>query len=551
MNCHPDDKLTTSYFFVVTCLAMMVFSTATFAADLNEDLLKAAEKGDSAAVASLLQAGANINTVDGDRRTPLIRAAKEGNTQTARMLVEAGADLNLADRDRRTPLYRAAEEGHGGIVRLLAEAGADPARTDREGRTALFRALDKKRFDTAALLLRVNSDLGGIGPWVDSSNRDGETALIRAAREGAVEVVEALIRLGARLDLRDKKGRTASYHAREKKKNEVSRILADAEDASRALTEAVRQDDTAMVSRLLSNGVMFSELARTSQNESLLAIAINRRNVDMLRVLIDEGKPTAIGPARVKEAVGAGRPVVELLLQSGERVGNLAPAFRAAIDGQFSDVLEALLQYVDASRPAPRLLLRAAGSGGHDIARVLLNGGADVNHQATTNLLQIEEFSNGFTVDFELDPRGMTPLRSAIGKGDVEMVRLLLEAGADPDVIVVAIEATDVVIEDPAGRDFSTGPGRIFGKDQITRWSATQEFRREGTKVTVLGMGGAPDPLKDVMEAQQPVAPLITAITSEAIPPAARLAIVHLLLDHGASANVTDQKGLTPLMIAE
>ena len=48
-----------------------------------------------------------------------------------------------------------------------------------------------------------------LGADVNAQNKDGETALMRAVREGNTEVAEALIKAGADLNAQDKKGWTA------------------------------------------------------------------------------------------------------------------------------------------------------------------------------------------------------------------------------------------------------------------------------------------------------------------------------------------------------
>ena len=53
----------------------------------------------------------------------------------------------------------------------------------------------------------------------------GSTALIVAAREGHKEVVQLLIEAGANREAQDRHGRTALYHARERNKHEVVRLL--------------------------------------------------------------------------------------------------------------------------------------------------------------------------------------------------------------------------------------------------------------------------------------------------------------------------------------
>ena len=74
----------------------------------------------------LLELGANVNSISGDRgNTPLMDAAAEANIEIMRKLIKAGADLNLKSKSGQTALVlsvgRQAEEA----AVLLIKAGAD------------------------------------------------------------------------------------------------------------------------------------------------------------------------------------------------------------------------------------------------------------------------------------------------------------------------------------------------------------------------------------------------------------------------------------------
>ena len=64
--------------------------------------------------------------------TPLHLAAMKGDTKAIAALVNAGADLNVQDTDGRTPMHWAAKRGHAKAVAALTNAGADPNILDSE-----------------------------------------------------------------------------------------------------------------------------------------------------------------------------------------------------------------------------------------------------------------------------------------------------------------------------------------------------------------------------------------------------------------------------------
>lgn len=91
----------------------------------ERSLVDAAERGDSAAVESLLSDASNPNAHERGDVSALIRAAEGGNLSIVRSLVRAGANVDYEDDAGDTPLNCAAAVGALPIVEVLIEAGAD------------------------------------------------------------------------------------------------------------------------------------------------------------------------------------------------------------------------------------------------------------------------------------------------------------------------------------------------------------------------------------------------------------------------------------------
>lgn len=73
----------------------------------------------------LLEAKAEVDAHDEDRKAPLHRAAATGNLQTAKELLRFGADANDRDNCRWTPLHYAVQDGHMDVATLLLNAKAE------------------------------------------------------------------------------------------------------------------------------------------------------------------------------------------------------------------------------------------------------------------------------------------------------------------------------------------------------------------------------------------------------------------------------------------
>ena len=123
--------------------------------------------------------------------TPFLLAAKFLEIDMMRFLAKAGADPLLATMDGTTPLMATAGVGWGGGV-------------DRRGASILEGSVINDG-DRALEAARLAVDLGAS---VNAANEAGDTALHAAASKGYNAIVQVLADAGARLDLKNKRGRT-------------------------------------------------------------------------------------------------------------------------------------------------------------------------------------------------------------------------------------------------------------------------------------------------------------------------------------------------------
>src|SRR5205809_4236648 len=100
--------------------------------------------------------------------------------------------------DGTTPLMRACKSNDLNIIRLLLEGGADPAITLKDRTTT---AMIATSLDAIKLLVEHGVD-------VNAFNANGQTLLHNAAGRGATAIIQYAAEQGARLDKKDKQGRT-------------------------------------------------------------------------------------------------------------------------------------------------------------------------------------------------------------------------------------------------------------------------------------------------------------------------------------------------------
>lgn len=106
-------------------------------------------------------------------------------------------------------------------------AGADPNEADAFGSTPLLKASSKANSNiNGTSCVQVVDELIKNGHAdVNKKGNSGETPLIRAAKDGHLEVVKELIALGADINATDNRGRTALDLAIQLERNEVADAL--------------------------------------------------------------------------------------------------------------------------------------------------------------------------------------------------------------------------------------------------------------------------------------------------------------------------------------
>lgn len=93
-----------------------------------------------------------MNATMGDGSTALHHAARAGHANIVRMLLDAGADVLSVDAQLSTPLHLVAAGGHGLCVKALLDAGSDPEANDATGASPLELAESGQHMGTARMM---------------------------------------------------------------------------------------------------------------------------------------------------------------------------------------------------------------------------------------------------------------------------------------------------------------------------------------------------------------------------------------------------------------
>ena len=217
----------------VLVIVLSIGWTATAMAGPNEELIKAARRGEVATVEALLAKGADVQARDTHGSTALLDATFGGHDAVVEALLARGADVQAKDNHGRTALMWASWNGHLVVVQALLAKGADVQAKSTNGNTALMTASSEGHVAVVQALLAKGAD-------VQAKDNDGRTALmwakdaevkavlvkagvtpgwtamvgpnedlINAAGRGELAIVEALLAKGTDVQARDNHGRTA------------------------------------------------------------------------------------------------------------------------------------------------------------------------------------------------------------------------------------------------------------------------------------------------------------------------------------------------------
>lgn len=193
------------------CVAWSAVQAAAY-----DDLLRAAEMGDTKGVERLLERGADPNTTDPKGNTLLMIAAQNGNRELVWSLIRRKANATKRSQFGDTALMMASLRGDREIARMLIEFGG--AEVKHNGWAPIHYAAFEDHAEMIRYLIAKGADKDAVAP-------NGYTALMFAARGGHIEAARALLYEDVDVQVKGPDGETALRIAREKKHSELVELL--------------------------------------------------------------------------------------------------------------------------------------------------------------------------------------------------------------------------------------------------------------------------------------------------------------------------------------
>jgi ankyrin repeat protein len=458
-------------------------------------LADAAMKRDTAAVRALMvQKGVDVNAPGRDGTPALHWLVRVNDVETASALIRAGADAKRPNRYGLTPLAIAVGNGNTAMLRLLLEAGVDANAADPQGDSALITAARIGNLDSVKALLEA-------GAVVDARDPNFEqTALMVAVRADHLDVVRLLAERGATVNAKTRTGATPPW------------VLPNSVPGFGHGVGIIRGGLPARGLRGPIPGGM-----------SPLLYAARDGRVDTARYLLDTGadinQPDVNNITPLVMALSNNHPgVARLLIDRGANI-NAADWYGrtplwAAVEARNMDIDNAtFLNNVDR---APYL----------ELIQVLLDKGANPNarmqESAPIRRSMLTITGSLAWVDFT----GQTPFLTASLAADLTVMRMLLTHGADAHIptfagttALMAAAGVNWVVD----QTFDEGP-----KARLDAVRLCHELGMDVNAVNSMGLralhGAANRGSDDILQ---------------------------FLVDKGATLDVKDKEGRTPMTWAE
>lgn len=448
---------------VAFALPAVVFTMHLAAADLR--LVDAAARQDWSTVRMLLKGQTDVNAPQGDGATALHWGAHWDNLAIVDLLLRAGANANAVNHLGVTPLWLACENGSAAVAERLLRSGARASATvPAQGETVLMAAALSGNVNLVRMLLDHGADPNA------RTTTSAQTALMWAVSQNHHDVARLLIERGATARARSKGGFTPMLFAAQQGSIDIARTL-------------------------MAAGVGVNA---EGESEAPLAVAIDSGEVPFALFLLEQGAAPNVSTRN-------GETVLHAAISIGGRRVGFDPDAVVKEPGLKSSLISALLAHgADPNARAARVAPRSnAGAG-------IGAGSKDADNFGVAR-----------------SRRGATPFWVAAENADVPVMRLLLEAGADPSLT-----------PDDKTTALMVAAGLGHGGDRYERfWSAARAFDavkflvEHGADVTATNEAG------------------FTALHGTAFVGAD--AAAEYLVRHGANVDSQDFIKRTPYRIAE
>jgi len=391
--------------------------------------------------------------------TPLAEAVKLADARMVKTLLDAGAGVEGANQDGQTALMLAIKTAELPIVEMLVKAGANVNAVEKfQNQTALMWAVTapKNAGEMTKLLLSKGANVKPRALYTDWPNQlssepraqyrpvGGLTALLYASRNGCYDCVVSLIGAAADVNVPTPEGVTPLMVALDNDHNEVANLLLDrganphvADWWGRtALFIAIDKKEAAGGRGGTGGGRGAGGRGAVAGPRGSSVAVVSHMDIINRLLAADVDVNAELNMRRPSRGGNSGR-FADNQLGTG-----CTPLYRATEAGDM-EVIRALL--AKGANPnindmgfTPFLVAAGVTPGGGGggapnttLLDLMIQHGADVNAQVTGT----RTYSMRISYNPPADKEGTSALHGAAQAGRTDLVRYLLEKGANPELV--------------------------------------------------------------------------------------------------------------------
>ncbi|HLI83612.1 MAG TPA: ankyrin repeat domain-containing protein [Bryobacteraceae bacterium] len=482
-----------------------------YAQALKASLADLIEQGNRSAALERIRAGADVNEAQPDGTRPIHWAVYRVDYEVLDALLAKKARVEVANQFGSTPLAEAAKLADLRMVKALLDAGARPDTPNQDGETALMLAIKTGELPVVEMLVKAGANVNA------KETFHNQTALMwaAAAPKNAGEMVKLLLAKGA-----DFKPR-ALYSDWESQITSEPRAQYRPVGGLTALLYAARNGCYECVEALAGAGADVN--LPTPEGVTPLMIALDNDHNEVAKLLLERGANPNLWDWWGRTA---------LYIAIDRKAAAAAPARGGLGLGR-------------GSRGAP-VLAHAPGRppvSSMEMIQALLAAGVDVNPQL--NMHRPSRGGNSGRFIEEFYNTGCTPLLRAAIANDVEVVRALLDKGANPNIggmgltpfLIAAGVGTGGRGTGLAASTSAGGPVNTEIMDLLVAHGADVNAQVTGTKTYSLRISRAPSTTEGMTA-------LHVAVQK------GRADEVKYLLGKGARTDIADANGRKPIDLA-
>lgn len=490
-----------------------------------------------------------------DKLARFVHAVKHDHLGDVIYLIAGGVDVNGRIENGGTPLHVAANKNYPEIVTALLEAGANVNVRDDDGETPLHRASLNNGTESVSLLVKAGADIEAMDNLLDSP-------LHYAAEGNAVGSIAALLDAGARIDSVGYGGRTPLFEAIFWDNPEAVALLLrrganvnfridlenDNTHGESPLHTAAMCANTEIISLLLEAGADIEAMSVRGKKPIDYAVRDNRTDIVLFLMSRGAEVPEFFGYSSPKDPWAKAEKWYKSVKKSDtspERIVGVERFCRTVRQGQVETVSLLLhkrrtdVNALDKHGYSP--FHWAALEGNLEIMTMLLDNGADLEFRTGKGSPPLHLAAWRYILNGKREAKGL-PVEKI---ETLDALALLLDRGANADAVNAVgysllhiaamndeVEIMCLLLGKDADLELRDGNGRT------ALFHAVGPARTKDEAAKILIDHGA---RLNVRDREYYRTPLHWACIHRAHK------IVNALLQAGADRNVKDKKGRTPL----